>query len=186
QVADGPKYRYCGSRDRQCAECEPPRQPFAALERLVAFRQAGFREDHIAHQPREEKTFAAARRDCGSGRPLEPEAARQGSQHAVDRIAFLRATGEIDDAQHRLRRTLRADKGGVEELFDQRTNAVEFLREAVRGGAPLQIALVLQAAEHFGVQPAFEFAELFRKALSRGARGRTTAILESHAPDALP
>ena len=107
---------------------------------------------------REEETLAGAAHAAPSAPRSSLKVRARRRQHAVDRIALLRAAGEVDAAQlQRLVVHLRAE-GLREEFADQRPHGVELLREAVDRGAPLQVALLVQPRQHLGAQALFERA----------------------------
>src|SRR6185295_9925841 len=84
--------------------------------------------------------------------------------HAVDGAAFLRAAGEVHAAQQRRLARPAAAERGVDELGQLRAVDAELLREAVDRGAPLQVALFLQARRQQRVEASLEARELLVEA----------------------
>ncbi len=156
-----------------------------ALELAVHARHFGLGEDHFAQQAGDEVTAAAGR----VGRqhlPFQPIGGCHGAHHAVDRMAFLRAAGEVDAAQQGRRfvagRLEHVRQEGVEHV----AQAGELLREAVQQGAPLDVALALHALQQARLQLPFQRLELGREGVQRRHHLLRFHQRETHAPHLAP
>ena len=131
----------------------------AALPAHVSTGQALFGKDHVLQQRGEE---IAARTGLGwrKHHMLQAKAARKVAHHAVNRAAFLGATGEINAPHPRSLGKFGARQHLVDKLRHQRPECGKLRRKTKNRGPAHAVRLILHSFDQRGVKAFGQKAEL--------------------------